>query len=65
MPKYKVSFLAPMLVWDKVDTSTQEGAEKQCWDDPMLSRLDLSEGPFYMHSEKIEEEEEEEEEKTS
>jgi len=65
MSKYKVVFLTPMLFWDEVDTPTQEEAESQCWNDPLLSNIDLSEGPLYMHSEKIEEEEEEEEEKTS
>jgi len=65
MPKYKVSFLSPMLVWDEVDAPTQEEAEKQCWYDPTLNKIDLSEGPFYMYSEEIEEEEEEEEEEVS
>jgi len=62
MSKYKVSLLSPMLTWDEVDAESAEKARKQCWNDPDLRRMDLSDGSFYMHAEEIEEDEIEEDE---
>ncbi|MCK4820125.1 hypothetical protein KA005_30450 [bacterium] len=62
MPKYKVSLLSPMLTWDEVDAESLDKALEQCWNDPSLDRINLSDGPFHMHGEEIEEDEVEEEE---
>jgi len=57
MPKYKVVLLSPMLTWEKVDAESTEKAEEECWNDPCLDRIDLTDGPFYMAAEEIEEDE--------
>ena len=55
MPRYKISLLSPMLTWDEVDAKSAEEAEEKCWNDPCIDRIDISDGPFHMHAEELEE----------